>query len=155
VIGRDPYGTLPSADFEVTAKRLVSDLQLATTPEGRRYFGRVFLARDIAPRLADVPATPDIFYEPGVGLGVAMEGTRSIRASGRKSGEHRADGIVVRADGGPLPQAIWEVPHLITDLAGIDPDAWRVPWGSPPPSSLTTDEEESIAEHLRDLGYVD
>jgi predicted AlkP superfamily phosphohydrolase/phosphomutase len=155
VVGRDPFGTVPRTEFEPTVERLMSDLRSAATPQGRPYFARVFRPDDDSSRLADVPAAPDVFYEPGEGLGVAMDGPRPIRSSGRKSGEHRAEGIVVRAEGGSLPKTIWEVPHLITDLAGVDPEAWEEVRGTWPRSILTGDDEGSILQHLRGLGYVE
>ena len=77
--------------------------------------------------------------------------------SGRKSGEHRREGIVVRGDPGAVPGHVWDLPVLLTDLAGVPRSAWTAASGDGPARvpAPTEEEHESIVGHLRGLGYVD
>jgi predicted AlkP superfamily phosphohydrolase/phosphomutase len=154
VEGREARGVIPPPRFDATLERLLSDLR-SFEAEGRRSFQRVFAAEDIAPGVADGPGAPDLFYVPSAGLGVGMDGPSAIKPAGRKSGEHREEGIVARTGGGPVPDSIWQLPHLIAELAGAEAGDWS-PSGRPAePSSLSGREEASIVEHLRGLGYVE
>jgi predicted AlkP superfamily phosphohydrolase/phosphomutase len=157
VAGRDPHGIVPSARFDATLETLMSELREALTPDGEPCFSSVIRAAEVAPGLAERPGVPDAFYVPSPGLGVSMQGASPFRPSGRKSGEHRREGVVVRGDLGPVPRDIWELPRLLTDLAGVPREAWTI--GSndagPDGSAPSDDERESIIGHLRGLGYVE
>jgi predicted AlkP superfamily phosphohydrolase/phosphomutase len=155
VRGREPRGVVASNRAAALVEELQRELADAAAPDGTGLFEAVTPSGSVlSPAVR--PDAPDLFYEPGAGTGLSMQGPSWIAPAARKSGEHRAEGIVVLAgdDASALPGRIWEVPHLILTWAGVHetPTSGGAP--APPPPA-PEGESEAITEHLRGLGYVE
>ena len=159
VARRDPQGAVRPADADRTIERLMAELGQVRLPDGRVAFGRLVPAEEIGVDPGAAPGVPDLFYELGPGVGVSMGGDAPFVPSGAKTGEHRAEGIVVMAgdQAASLPEHIWDVPRLLASAVGAEfppvaPAAAAAPALTP---GVSDQEEEAIRRHLRDLGYVE
>jgi len=153
---RDPQGIVPPSKVDSLMEELIQRLREWCLPSGDQGFSVVARAEEVMGRPAMAPGLPDIYFEPGSGVAISAEGANTIQPTGRRTGEHRAEGIVVtlgRAD--PLPETIWEVPYRILGSIGVEgwprrqrPDSFRS-------DALTAQEESAVVEHLRGLGYME
>jgi hypothetical protein len=138
---------------------LVDRLKDTRLPDGSALFTEVRAKGDVVGDQPGQTTFPDLFFWPAPGVGLSMEGAQVVTATGRKRGEHRAEGVIAMTGEGasPLPETIWEVPSRILQLAGIDPAKWSPRSGGDLTSStaITPEEQESIVEHLQGLGYVE
>jgi len=154
--GREPHGIVPPSKAELLVEELIQQLQGWCLPSGDPAFSIVARAEDVMGKPATEPGVPDIYFELGEGVAVSGEGPKTIQSSGRRTGEHRAEGIIVAiGETDPRPEAIWEVPHRILRSVGIDGWPRRQPVDSPRRDVLTPQEESAVEEHLRGLGYVE
>jgi predicted AlkP superfamily phosphohydrolase/phosphomutase len=157
--GREPRGTVPSSRADSLLSELLDELIDARLPDGNPLFAAVRPKEDV---LGDQPSNasfPDIFLWPAAGVGLAMEGSREVSPTVRKTGEHRQEGIILMKGENrePLPRAIWEIPNRILQLSEIDPQGWSPTTGGKSNASraITPEDEDSIVEHLQGLGYVE
>ena len=116
---------------------------------------------------------------PGYGVTTGVEGPVFRTTPPGPSGYHEPDGILLASGPGvsagrQREVSIADVAPTLAAYLGIEPpehmDGTRIPWIAPKDSpplavkinddpaagpSLTKEEEAAIAQHLRDLGYVD
>lgn len=156
VRGRDPQGIVPTSKVDSLLGELIQGLREWRIPTGDRGFSMVQAAEDVMGGPPVEPGLPDLYFDPGDGVALSGEGPNAVQPSGRRTGEHRPEGIIVtRGDEGPISETIWELPHRILRCVGVDH------WRRTPVTelrkgeSLTLKQESDIEDHLRGLGYLE
>jgi predicted AlkP superfamily phosphohydrolase/phosphomutase len=154
--GRDPQGIVPRSKVDSLLGELVQGLREWRLPTGDPGFSMVAAAEDVMGGPPTEPGLPDLYFEPGDGVALSGEGSIAVQPSGRRTGEHRPDGIIVTlGDEDPVPETIWELPHRILRYVGVE--RWPRTRGeeSKKDDALTRQQESDIEDHLRGLGYVE
>lgn len=155
VRGREPQGIVPRSKVDSLLGELIHGLREWRLPTGEPGFSMVAAAEDVMGGPATEPGLPDLYFEAGDGVALSGEGSNPVQPSGRRTGEHRPEGIIVTlGDDGPIPETIWELPHRILRHVGVE--RWPRTQGEPKKDdALTSQQESDIEDHLRGLGYVE
>lgn len=153
--GRDPQGIVPRSRVDSLLGALIQDLREWRLPTGTSGFSMVAAAEDVLGAAPLEPGLPDLYFEPAEGVALSGEGSGAVQPSGRRTGEHRPEGIVVTlGEDDPIPGSIWEIPHRLLRTVGVERWPHRQQQG-PRDDALTPEQESDIEDHLRGLGYVE
>jgi predicted AlkP superfamily phosphohydrolase/phosphomutase len=156
IAGRDTQGIVPRSQVDSLLGELIQGLREWRLPTGDPGFSSVAAAEDVMGRPPTEPGLPDLYFEPGHGVALSGEGSTAVQLSGRRTGEHRPEGIIVTlGDDAPIPETIWELPHRILRNVGVEPWPRTGPEEPKKDDALTPQQESDIEDHLRGLGYVE
>jgi predicted AlkP superfamily phosphohydrolase/phosphomutase len=176
--GREPSGVVPPARYDEVRQEIKQALMSFEDPDSwTRPVDRVFLKEELyeGPHL---DLAPDLMVDAAPLWGFAHMGDKVSAPTTWPSGEHRQRGILVtcgdraglgdlrvrsiadiaptalsfcgvaapRMDGQPIPE--------ISGAGELQP-VEAEPTERSPSSGLSDQEQEHIAQHLRDLGYIE
>jgi predicted AlkP superfamily phosphohydrolase/phosphomutase len=173
--GREIHGTVEPADYDHVRREVSEALLAYRDPEtGEAPVGSVTVREDLPPG-AHLDLGPDLLARPAPGWGLGNI-DRVTQPSTWPSGDHRQQGILVSSTassaelGSPsivdLAPTVLALHGLRSDdhdgapipgIAAVADGAEAVATAEAPShgEDLAHDEQEEIAQHLRDLGYIE